>query len=61
MPIQGLLSSNHLVIAGIVSAECSVEGMLISDLLDQSKDGTLDKACLELARLCGLAVDYPKR
>ncbi|KAI0345277.1 RdRP-domain-containing protein [Trametopsis cervina] len=37
---------------------------LLSDrhlvIADQSKDGTLDPACLELARLCSQAVDYPK-
>ncbi|KAI0362487.1 RdRP-domain-containing protein [Trametes cingulata] len=37
---------------------------LLSDrhliIADQSKDGTSDPACIELARLCSQAVDYPK-
>jgi len=30
-------------------------------IADQSMEGTLDRRCIELARLCGLAVDFPKR
>ncbi|KAI0636634.1 RdRP-domain-containing protein [Trametes polyzona] len=37
---------------------------LLSDrhlmIADQSKDGTSDPACIELAKLCSQAVDYPK-
>ncbi|KAI8989763.1 RdRP-domain-containing protein [Trametes punicea] len=37
---------------------------LLSDrhliIADQSKEGTSDPACIELARLCSQAVDYPK-
>ncbi|KAL6305270.1 RdRP-domain-containing protein [Sparassis latifolia] len=29
-------------------------------IADQSKNGTMDKSCLELAQLCSQAVDYPK-